>query len=142
MAIQNFPPSSFQTVTPSARPLGGWPQRPNFPEGLQPRKRTSLERTYWVRSGATTPDRDAHRTYLGLEHTKERRTCHLTARLDAKAHCDTRKAIRSLVSRAGRPNQRRRSRESRLSRMQAVFRLRGVIVGTNRVPDYAGLLGC
>ncbi len=73
----------------------------DFPEGSTFRKRSISGKDYWYVQEPTTPQGRPPERYLGAD-TPERQTAIENA-MNAKAHADTRKAIRRSLSGAGLP---------------------------------------
>ena len=112
----------------------------DFPEGSTFRKRTISGKDYWYVQEPTTPQGRPPERYLGVD-TPERRTA-IDSAMSAKAHADTRKAIRRSLSGAGLPEPDGLTGAVIEAFAKAgVFRLRGVIVGTIAFQTYSGLLG-
>ncbi len=112
----------------------------DFPEGSTFRKRTISGKNYWYVQEPTTPQGRPPERYLGVD-TPERRTA-IDSAMSAKAHADTRKAIRRSLSGAGLPEpDGLTGAVIEALADTGVFRLRGVIVGTIAFQTYAGLLG-
>lgn len=111
-----------------------------FPEGSTFRKRNIAGKVYWYVQEPTTPQGRPPERYLGAD-TPERRAA-IGSAVDAKAHADTRKAIRRSLVGASLPEPDGLTGAVIQAFADAgVFRLRGVIVGTIAFQTYAGLLG-
>ena len=112
----------------------------DFPEGSTFRKRSISGKDYWYVQEPTTPQGRPPERYLGAD-TPERQTA-IKSAMNAKAHADTRKAIRRSLSGAGLPEPDGLTGAVIEAFAKAgVFRLRGVIVGTIAFQTYSGLLG-
>lgn len=112
----------------------------DFPEGSTFRKRSISGKDYWYVQEPTTPQGRPPERYLGAD-TPERQAA-IERAMNAKAHADTRKAIRRSLSGAGLPEPDALTGAVIDAFAEAgVFRLRGVIVGTIAFQAYAGLLG-
>ena len=111
-----------------------------FPDGSTFRKRKISGRDYWYVQEPTGPGGRPPERYLGAD-TPERQAVIDRAK-SAKADADARRAIRRSLSAAGLPEP-----DSLTAAVidafagAGVFRLRGVIVGTNAFQAYAGYLG-
>lgn len=112
----------------------------DFPEGSTFRKRSISGKDYWYVQEPTTPQGRPPERYLGAD-TPERQAA-IESAMNAKAHADTRKAIRRSLSGAGLPEPDALTGAVIEAFAEAgVFRLRGAIVGTIAFQAYAGLLG-